>query len=745
MLKKSLSAVIGIILIVAICVGTCTSAFAATSKQTYISDIVLCSANSADEAETKLKKQGYKLMSSENLNESLSDTGMYIGYKSTPNKSEAITDISAMNMNGKYSFSDYEVLMEQMKENVSATIDGLIPMITAYRTNYKAGATIATSVHDILNKFYEDDSKTYMGDYLLKCDLEDTTDITKVFMQGYSAFIVDIQQLLFMAGESSNDQKWIEKMAKSDEDYLLDTYIDSYPTPNKAYSALAADYGSFADTFRLTWNNFYENLSEVKDEYFTENDGNVEINETVLEENVNSANENVTEYTDDMSDDEFDSATEKNIDTQSVYDNVISATLIAYLDSLEYGDGTMLDFFMRDESEVDDTELYTLAYFMGNKLSAQVSNVGIEQVVSRIMIDGDEAKKDDLEDITNSLSGIDEVSIYESVDRSLFENGVALTSATTAKYVSSGKSWSDGLFSRAFQPELAGNFKWYDFLALYVLPTAISCIGYVAIQSTIVAAEKILDAGSRETVKAVVKTAEKATDLIYKERKFVDTNTISGYVSEKFLGKGTCVGASSFKFLYVLKTAFFILSIVTIIITATMAFVTLFKDNVAQTAEYSAIPNHIVDTVSTDNGDDYVAYNYVPNISGNAGDLNNYVGSVGWLTLYYTKDTTVGEPLTTSMKIVKGSTKAPLDYESVNMFGEKTALNLTSKDYTGSKDSANGTYMYFNRGETTTTGSIFSSGNMAIAVGVGAVIGIAVDTIFQKIKYKRKKVADINN
>ena len=146
-----------------------------------------------------------------------------------------------------------------------------------------------------------------------------------------------------------------------------------------------------------------------------------------------------------------------------------------------------------------------------------------------------------------------------------------------------------------------------------------------------------------------------------------------------------------------------------------------------------------MDTVSTANGDDYVAYTVVPNVSGSAGDLNNYISTVGWLSLYYTKDQSVGEPLTTKMKLVKGSANAPLDYDSVKLFGEQTSFNLTSKDYTGFTDSAKGTYLYYNRGETTTTGSIFSNGNMAIAIGAGAVFGIALSSVFQNLKSKRKK------
>lgn len=757
MLKKSFSAFIAVILAVVLCVTTCTSALAASSRESYISDLVLCSAKSADEAETKLKAQGYKLMSSENLNESLESGGMYLGYKSTANRNDAITGISAMNMNGKYSYTDYEKLLESMKESVARTIDGLIPMITAYRTNYNAGRAIAVSVHDTLNEFYEDDSKTYMGDFLLNCDLKDTTDLVKVFMQGYSAFIVNIQQLLFVAGENSNDKKWLEKMADSDEDFLLDLYIDSYPTPNKAYQAVASDYGTSANNIRLTWNVFYENLKAAKEKYFTESDGELKPNESALQEELDSVPDDDTELTADSSVDDFKKVVSDGIDGQETLNDMVDTVLVAYLDSLKYGDGTMLDFFMRDESEVDDTELYNLAYFMGKKICAQAASVGLQQVVSRMTVDGDEAKKDDFAEIKETLSAYKEVSIYEGVDRTLFDNGVALTSATTEKNVSSGKSWSDGLFDRVFSPEKAGEYKWYDFVAFYVLPTVISGTIYGSIVGISELAEKVLykSINSGAIKRGIIKnTQEQLTgrvskiggkfvteNFLYKEANYSEVANEVTRSSRVLFGEGSYVAGAKTAgtFVVALRTFFFALTVIMAIVSIGMAIITLFSEDEAQTTKYTSIPNHIVDTVSTDKGDDYVSYNYVPSLSGNAGDLNNFVSTVGWLTLYYTKDTTVGEPLTTEMKIVKGSTKTPIDYEGINLFGESSALNLTSKDYTGVKDSTDGTYVYFTRGAAITTGSAFSSGNLAIAVGIGAACGIVVDMLFQKLKEKRKK------
>ena len=741
MIKKALKPIISFVLALTICITTCTTAFAASSRQVYISELVLCAASSADEAETKLTKQGYKLMFEDNLNESLSGSGIYLGYKSTPNKSEAITDVAVMNMNGKYSFSDYEVLLDKMKEKVTETINGLIPMITAFRTNYQAGAGIAITAYELLNKFYEEDSSRGMGDYLLECDLEDTADIIKVFMQGNSAFIVDIQQILFLAGGNTSDQKWIEKMAASEEDYLIDIYMDSYPTPNKAYQALAADYGNSSETIRNTWDNFYEDLNKLKEKYYTEKNGELKLNSEQLEQDVETAASQITEPVENADDKTAAADLTQNMESQVVLQNAADVVLMEYLNSIEYYGGTMLDFFMRAGDDVDDTELYTLAYFMGSKLCAQIANVGLEQVVSRVVVDCDNADQSKFDEIISSLSDYDQISLYEGVDRTLFDDGVALTSATTKKYQSSGKNWSDDLFDRMFQPEKAGEYKWCDFFAFYVAPTLILAAGTVGFFALAATLEKnLINSVTDQTIKLAKKCS--GFTFIYTEAEAYNEASTVGIktASRFFFGKGSMLSTQTIgKIVLGFRLCFLALTMVATVITAVMTFYTIFKENEAQVAKYSVIPSHIVDTVSTANGDDYVAYTVVPNVSGSAGDLNNYVSTVGWLSLYYTKDQSVGDPLTTKMKLVKGSANAPLDYDSVKLFGEQASINLTSKDYTGFTDSAKGTYLYYNRGESTTVGSIFSNGNMSIAIGAGAVFGIALSSVFQNLKSKRKK------
>ena len=65
------------------------------------------------------------------------DKVVYIGYKTTTERKDAITDIALMNMKGSYSIDDYDTLMDDyMREQIIPLVDGFIAAIEEYRENY---------------------------------------------------------------------------------------------------------------------------------------------------------------------------------------------------------------------------------------------------------------------------------------------------------------------------------------------------------------------------------------------------------------------------------------------------------------------------------------------------------------------------------------------------------------------------------------------------------------------------------
>ena len=65
------------------------------------------------------------------------EKAVYLGYKTTANRSEAITDLALMNMKGGYKTKDYEALMQQqMTSQIIPFVQSFIYAIEEYRENY---------------------------------------------------------------------------------------------------------------------------------------------------------------------------------------------------------------------------------------------------------------------------------------------------------------------------------------------------------------------------------------------------------------------------------------------------------------------------------------------------------------------------------------------------------------------------------------------------------------------------------
>ena len=147
----------------------------------YISEVKVYQGSYADAA-----AEGFTILSDDkgnpvDLNQGSGATGVgakgnkkvYLGYKTTTKRSEAITDLALMNMKGGYSVEEYDALMaDQMKEQIVPFVERFMAAVEEYRENYASAVALnqkrAQYVHDALNKLTDDDcGGAGLGDLLL--------------------------------------------------------------------------------------------------------------------------------------------------------------------------------------------------------------------------------------------------------------------------------------------------------------------------------------------------------------------------------------------------------------------------------------------------------------------------------------------------------------------------------------------------------------------------------------------------
>ena len=738
MLKRSLKTAISLVLAVVLTFSTCIDVFAASSKNTYIKDVVLSYGKTAAEAKDWLTKNGYEILDYD-LNEGADDTfstarAVYLGYTTTNDAEEAITDMRLMNMKGGYSVQDYQMLLEDQKANIKLFMDNFIVAINEYRANYKAGQGRAVAAHDMLNLLYDDDSQQYMGDALLNKIKEEYTDeewsalsedeqakvadMTTILMQANAQAILAIEQTIAMAADRSS-KLWTERYESvgSYDDMLDELMEEKNLTVNEAEKELAAEYDEDAKAIASKFTDYQSFLAIYTGAGIT----------------LASSEEEIEAY----------KAAHEDFD----YANWFAAgTQYELLAQLVNDDVSLLELVTGDDYDVlgaDRYMLYPLVSCLSEGQRACLDFLTMYYIIS-IGIGGDEAAEKAMTNagFLDSLAK-EKNSVYDGVDRTMFGGSVALTNDALRLQASSGKNAVSGAWNQIS----ATSFVLYGVFTLSVVLTAASFVVSSRLSSLIPGLEleregllKAVGTAVEEGWEAldaeVIKDAENATELI--RGRMADTCEKLGSVktwSKVFQYAGiamTCVSAALL--VYSLWNTY----------TDLKAY---------YNAEFTPIPMHMVDESTNDAGEKVYTYytaakcnraeaGFVTDANRLLDDYGDINGDVGrqWVALYTSHDKAAGDPITTvpvvkyeSSEIPKGSSMA------LSMFGENVAQNLTNEQlgYTYDDDMG-GIYMFYNVDESAFAGSVFSnSSHILISVAAAAVIGVAA--FFAGVGVRKKK------
>ena len=286
-MNRFLRTVSALLLVFAIVVQGPARAYAKEAEgPDYISEVKIAM---GDKAENDL--EGYTILKDENgkvidLNQgagggwgSQGDKKVILGYKTTKNRSEAITDLAVMNMAGGYSVQEYEALIQQrMDSQVIPFVRKFQATIDEYRENIQSEDDVnrarAEYVREALNKFTDDDcggaglgdlflneTKFEMGDeaYNKLSDAEKNKhcDIVTLFMQADGQMMLVIFSLLTRAADTA-EESWIDRFTSITLDDLLDSY-DMNSADAKA--AAARDFEDDARLVLQNWDAFRKLLS----------------------------------------------------------------------------------------------------------------------------------------------------------------------------------------------------------------------------------------------------------------------------------------------------------------------------------------------------------------------------------------------------------------------------------------------------------------------------------------------------
>ncbi|MBR6360228.1 MAG: hypothetical protein IKS04_00400, partial [Clostridia bacterium] len=752
----------------------------------YISEVKIGMGKKAADAKAALN--GYKILSDAKGNpiDLNNDAGggwgskgekvVYLGYKTTADRKEAVTDLALMNMKGGYSTKDYDTLMEgQLKSQIIPFVENFQKAINEYRANYRTGNSAAKQrcryIHDILNKFIDDDTGRGLGDLLLnetnyelgvkaynklsaadkaKTDLlkesrkaydalsdaekKEHADILTILAQSNGQATLIIENLITRAADHSGNT-WIERMSDlaSYEDFADMMTEEMDMLPSEAEAELAKLYEDDAKKLLNMWDAFrgeLENYDEYK-EYADNYDAKKLDKADEQMENVMNIGDKATE---EEINEAFDGYVEA-IDTAAQLTKRLKMMFIHdFLEDWEYEDGTMLDFFLTDTEEIreDIRLLYPVVASLSDGQRAGMEFISLDELVM-IAAAEPEAYSDPV------LEELDEVSIYENVNREIYQKGgVGLTSDALRDDVIEEASREGGGLS-----------------GLTIASIVITGVtAFAAIASGI--GIKVYSTLYSRARNAFINNTADAGRYMRSQIRYVNGEYT---VETRFLDATYASRTSMCKYL----TVGF--SIAVVILAGITTYLT-YRDMVNHyKVEFTPIPRYMVDekdiVVYNESGEKTVIKNqaayykavecnrtendeFYKNL-GTCADMNGDVGQQ-WLALYAQKSDVEAPILANSLLVVIKDKNIPAGYTTgIHMFGSSdTAFNLNNELYDWNK-SAPSIMVYFKTDKAaaklSSAGSNFTAGTIALAGVGGLAVGAVITALAAKTNCRKKKNA----
>ncbi|MCR5793612.1 MAG: hypothetical protein K6G65_10615 [Lachnospiraceae bacterium] len=437
----------------------------AAEADMYIKTVLVSNASSKKDAEEEFGNE-YTVLDTD-FGKS-SGTHAWIGYATTEDPGLAITDLKVMDMEGQFNYSDYKELLKKQKKEVDEQMNTVLPAVKEYAKNYDAGYLAAIRMKDVLNALYEDDSEKGMGDYLLDAghalnknanDKAVLEDLTKVFMQGSDDAIQLIESVLIQTlGGKLKQGSWLERMSEMGPDGLQKIYKQAYPKESNSAikKHMKEDLNDYATLILENLPAIRENFSDYEASELGQaiESQNEDAIDAVIEAKMNRDS---TLVDDSMTENEAIDAVADSIDDAmeagEAAGGMVNATLKVVMEILPYGDDTnMYDFFMREDLKVED--LYPMAYLLSNAQKNLMEDVGLYGmfVSALAAINQNEADPEDSEAIEDMINVSQ--SIYEGVDRGMFESDTAITGpamqrmqTTETTYFTQNTYYNLGIFS----------------------------------------------------------------------------------------------------------------------------------------------------------------------------------------------------------------------------------------------------------------------------------------------------------
>ena len=280
-----------------------------------------------------------------------------------------------------------------------------------------------------------------MGDLLLelgKALAADNNDsnaretLEKIFIEGNNSVIISIEDLLTKTTDTKVMKKgsWLTRMSVLGPDGLDAIYKQAYPGKSKSYrkNMMEKDLGEDTKEIFTELEKFRGIIREAESSELAKAADDEAAVKQMVDEAVDSDAEEVPLDSDvDTLMEALYQEADEATDAMDLNTQLIQLVVTDLLKGTSYGGKTMYDFFM-DENLVK-SDLYTMAYVLSDGQKSIIYDLGLypifESILSEYAEENDEVEEDEDRYLHEGL-----ISVYEGVDRSVFDGNAAITGDT---------------------------------------------------------------------------------------------------------------------------------------------------------------------------------------------------------------------------------------------------------------------------------------------------------------------------
>lgn len=617
----------------------------------YLSEVKLFYGKSAEEAQKKCLDAGY-LFGGDDLNYSNGGDKVYLGYKTTDRKEDAVTDLRYVEMDTGYQKQTYGQIAEKMVTKVDSTVKELSASVMELRDNHKSGIKTAVYAVKLLNCFYIPEKNISLGDFFLTAANADLDSYLKKIITRAEMRVSNVIFNALAAGVTEKDETWADRLAGSE--------IAEKITDSKWLKSNAGGYLDYAKELAPMLQTFAKYCEEAK--------AQVASGTTADTENITFDKDNnggLGEFPDELNDEIMDGG---EIDaTQNATPYYAAYSLLSeyyYIAPAEGKSGeTIADYLVRLGKKTYDTndDFYEMFPFVDAITDGQVSGFkmcGVVSMASNIALIGDEdfeTRMDSILDTINDEIGSasesewvsgGKISVWHGINADLYDTVVAYstdainanTSGQVANLAAAGgtKKKVDNIVSKVFE---------------------VACFAWIAVATVVMITYQVIP--------FVIGTAMTVSLWAF------SAAAIGTTVGATILG---ILGCSA----VILNWVALVVFLVALVVMAIRKIVYACKKDEFDVLDY--VP--YVDTLFDYRNGSMMEYSLIKENGGSDADINGNYG-MRWAVLYSTKDTNAGRPIVSEnpddiFKVSYSSATPETGYEAVNQLGNVTAANLNA-------------------------------------------------------------------